>query len=87
MIDREKVERLIDERKHFIIGARGIMVECYPKGFGWVVSIPRAFFRAEADTLSMDSYVLVLGVEAGYVESGRIDLGCYTKVTVMCDDM
>ena len=83
MIDKEAVEDLIKARRHFIIGARGIMVECYPEEYGWVVSIPRAFFRAETDTLSMDSYVLVLGVEGGYVESGRIDLGCYTKVTVM----
>lgn len=87
MIDRDKAQRLIDERKHFTIGARGIMIECYPEHFGWVVSIPRAFFRAELDRIDIDLCSLRLQVEGGYVTAGLIDLSEYTKLTVMCDDM
>ena len=84
MINRDEVQRLIDGRRHFVIGTRGIAVECYPgENFGWTVTIPRAFFRADVDCIEIDVCCLKLGVEAGYVTAGLIDLSGYSKLTVM----
>lgn len=83
MIDRDVAQKLIDERKHFMIGARGIAVECYPEHFGWIVTIPRAYFRADVDRIEIDLCCLRLQVEGGYVTAGLIDLSGYSKLTVM----
>lgn len=90
------VRRMIDERRKFRIGSRGICIDLIPHEDCWTVGIPRASYSANVDTVDVIEIVrsiskdirvgmLQLGVEGGYVNAGNFDLEQYDTVTLIHD--
>lgn len=94
------VRRMIDERRKFRIGSRGICIDLIPHNIpheeGWTVGVPRASYSVFVDTVDVIEIVrsisgdirvglLQLGVEGGYVNAGSFDLEQYDTVTLIHD--
>ena len=78
------IRRLIDQRKRFFLGGRGIGCKIIPTEYGgWDLYFERARLALSSDTLEVKDGKLILAVEAGYSQYGELDLAHYLKVTVV----
>lgn len=91
MIDGNVLAELIESRRRFKIGTRGICIICspaiYPRGEGWTISIPRAFVVVTATDLSIlddeDYYHLTYDPNDSGTYYSIADLTKYDRITVM----
>ena len=87
MIDEVCLQSLIDLKKSFRIGTRGICCNCYATLKGWTIMIPRAFIDIQCDELSIlsdeDLYYLGFSVDKGRSFIDFLDLMEYDKLTVI----
>lgn len=87
MIDEIDLQSLIDLKKDFRIGARGICCNCYATLKGWTITIPRAFIDIQCDELSIlsdaDLYYLGFSCDKGASFVDFLNLAEYDKLTVI----
>jgi len=88
MIDETCLQSLIDLRKDFRIGTRGICCNCYATSKGWTIMIPRAFIDIQCDELSIlheeeDIYYLGFSYDKGRSFVDFLNLNEYDKLTVI----
>ena len=94
MIDDCEIRMLIEKRRPFIIGTRGICIKCYPlkdalrdKPQCWIITIPRAFVSIYATDISIlddaDYYDLTFQTEPDGPYYSLTDLRMYDKLTVI----
>ncbi|MBQ1288603.1 MAG: hypothetical protein IIY23_00410 [Erysipelotrichaceae bacterium] len=88
MIDGKYLQQLIDEKRGFRIGARGICCECWLNKSGyWLVAIPRASFEMTVDELSVlddpDYFHLTFSLDGGNSFESFLDLSQYEKLMVI----
>ena len=78
------IRRLIDQRKNFFLGGRGIGVKITRDvdDCGWDIYLERARLTLYADELEVKDGKLILSVEGGYSIYGDLELAHYLKVTV-----
>ena len=75
------IRRLIDQRKNFFLGGRGIGVKITKGDYGWDIYLERARLTLYADELEVKDGKLILSVEGGYSIYGDLELAHYLKVT------
>ena len=88
MIDETCLQSLIDLKKDFRIGTRGICCNCYATMTGWTITIPRAFIDIQCDELSIlseeeDIYYLGFSCDKGRSFVDFLNLAEYDKLTVI----
>ena len=87
MIDGTCLQSLIDLKKSFRIGTRGICCNCYATPNGWTITIPRAFIDIQCDELSIlddvDLYYLGFSQDKGISFVDFLNLREYDKLTVI----
>jgi hypothetical protein len=87
MIDETSLQSLIDLKKDFRIGTRGICCNCYATLKGWTIMIPRAFIDNQCDELSIlsepDLYYLGFSCDKGRSFVDFLNLMEYDKLTVI----
>ena len=87
MIDEVSLQSLIDLKKSFRIGTRGICCNCYATLQGWTIMIPRAFIDIQCDELSIlsdeDLYYLGFSTNEGRSFVDFLNLAEYDKLTVI----
>ena len=88
MIDEVSLQSLIDLKKSFRIGTRGICCNCYATlSGGWTITIPRAFIDIQCDELSIlscdDLYYLGFSDDKGKSFTDFLNLAEYDKLTVI----
>lgn len=78
------LKNIIDERRDFFIGGRGVGIRFYFKGSGfWELEIERAATIIHADDLKVVDGLLEVFDEGGNNLIARIDLAHYLKVAVI----
>ena len=78
------IRRLIDQRKEFFLGGRGIGVKITPGEYGtWDIYLERARLALSSDKLEVKDGMLIFSVEGGYSEYGQLELAHYLKVTAV----
>lgn len=93
MIDGDEIRMLIEKRRPFKIGTRGICIICspikdiYDRPLGWTIMIPRAFVGIDATDISVlddvDFYHFTFQTERNGPYHSLADLTQYDKVTVL----
>lgn len=87
MIDFEDLQRLINQKKSFRIGTRGICCDFRYIFRGWRISVPRAFIEIDCDELDIlddeDFYVLGFSTDKGRSFVDFLNLMEYDKLTVI----
>lgn len=88
MIDIDEINKLIEDKRSFRIGGRGICIDCrfhFPSKT-WVVDVPRAFLEMHCESISVCDDVEFTVLECHNHDdrdcTGIFDLSEYTKVTV-----
>ena len=83
-ISNDFIRRLIDQRKNFFLGGRGIGCKVTPdKENGlWIVYFDRARLTFYCDTIKVEDGKLIFTVDGGISGHGEVDLAHYLKVTV-----
>ena len=83
-ISNSLVVRLIDQRKEFFLGGRGIGCKITPgKKDKWTIYFDRARLTFYCDMLKLEDGKLIFTVDGGISGHGEIDLAHYLKVTVL----
>ena len=78
------LKNIIEERRDFFIGGRGVGIRFYFKGSGfWELEIERARVIIYADDLKVVGNLLEVFDEGGENLIARIDLAHYLKVSVI----
>ena len=87
MIDETNLQTLIDRKRDFRIGTRGICCNCYATLKGWTIMIPKAFIDIQCDELSIlsdeDLYYLGFSCDKGRSFVDFLNLMEYDKLTVI----
>lgn len=76
-----EIKRFIEEKIDFIIGGRGIGIECYKMDQCWQVKIERARFATYPDVITIENDDLCLYDNTYDGWYGKFDLKHYLKVT------
>lgn len=83
-ISNSLVVRLIDQRKEFFLGGRGIGCKITPgKKDKWTIYFDRARLTFYCDMLKLENGKLIFTVDGGISGHGEVDLAHYLKVTVV----
>ena len=79
------VRRLIDERKEFFLGGRGIGCKITPDKYHntWVIYFDRARLTFYADAIKVEGGKILFTVDGGLSGHGEVELAHYLKVTVV----
>ncbi len=84
-ISDDFIRRLIDQRKNFFLGGRGIGCRLIPpdkKNGLWIVYFDRARLIFYCNMIKVENGKLIFTVDGGISGHGEVDLAHYLKVTV-----
>lgn len=84
-ISNSLVARLIDQRKEFFLGGRGIGCKVTPDNSNglWIIYFDRARLTFYCDKIKVENGNLIFTVDGGISGHGVVDLAHYLKVTVI----